>query len=78
VRNAAEIQADLAIFRALLTQAGTNGIAEYSLDSGQGRQSVKRYTLKEIRQQIREYEGELQAALTGDGPVFITFDRGSL
>jgi hypothetical protein len=75
-RSAAAVQADLDLFYALRTKAATDGIAEYAFDSGQGRQSVKRYTLAEIRQTIRDLEAELIEASGDSGPTFITFDRG--
>lgn len=77
-RPLSDIQADLDAFYALRRQAATSGgIAEYSIDTGQGRQSTKRYTLKEITAVIRDLEAEANEAQTSGGPVFINFDRRS-
>ena len=74
-RPADQIQLDLDAFYTLRRNAALNGgIAEYSMDTGQGRQSVKRLTLSEINATIRQLEGELNEAQNG-GPVFLTFDR---
>lgn len=62
VRPIAEIEADITLFEGLRTQAGTHGIAEYSIDSGQGRQSTKRITLAEIRQTLIDLNEELAEA----------------
>jgi hypothetical protein len=73
-----DIESDLAAFRALRTKAAiSGGIAEYSVDSGQGRQSVRRVTLSEINVTLRVLEAELLDAQTDGGPLSITFDRGA-
>jgi len=78
-RSATEVQLDLDAFYTLRRTAATNGgIAEYSIDSGQGRQSTKRYSLKEINDTIRQLESELLEATTDGGPTFVTFDRGGM
>lgn len=73
-RTVAAIQADLDLYHALLTSAGSTGIAEYTLDSGQGRQTVKRYTLAEIREAIRYFEDEL-LEVSDDGVVSMVYKR---
>lgn len=76
-RSAADIESDLAAFYALRVQAATRGFAEYTFDSGQGRQSAKSFTLSEINQTIRTLEAELLDAQSGGGgPGRIVFDRG--
>lgn len=74
----ADIQLDLDAFYALRRQAALNGgIAEYSVDSGQGRHSVKQITLGEINATIRQLEGELNGADSETtGPTSARFDRG--
>ena len=74
-RSADEIQLEIDAWNAALLQMATNGgIAEYSMDTGQGRQSVKRMSVSEIQARIRQLESELNEAQNG-GPVFLTFDR---
>lgn len=69
-RSVTAIQSDLDAFYALRTQAATNGgIAEYQIDSGQGRQSVKRITLGEINSTIKALNEELAEA-SGDFSSF--------
>ncbi len=68
-RSATDIQLDLDTFHALRRTCGTTGIAEYTVESGQGRQSTKRYTLKEINDTIRQLEAELLDA-TNDGNTY--------
>lgn len=77
-RASTEIQLDLDAFYSLRRQAATNGgIAEYSMDSGQGRHSVKQITLGEINATIRQLEGELNSAdAETSGPTSARFDRG--
>ena len=69
MRSATDIQLDLDAFYALRRTVGTNGIAEYSVDSGQGRQTVKRLTLSEINTTIRQLEAELIDA-SSDGNTY--------
>jgi len=73
-RSATEIQLDLTAAYAA-RRASLSGGEEYSIDSGQGRQSVKR-PLASINATIRELEAELLEAESGGGPVLITMDRG--
>ena len=76
-RSADEIQLEIDAWNAALLQMATNGgIAEYSMDTGQGRQSVKRLTLSEINATIRQLEGELNDSTSGT--MFVTFDRGPM
>lgn len=60
MRSSEEIQADLTAAysaRRLALQA-----QEYGIDSGQGRQNVKRANLSDINKTIRDLEAELSAA----------------
>ena len=67
MRTPADIQLDLDAFFALRRTAAISGIAEYSMDTGQGRQTVRRLTLGEINQTIRMLESEaLDATYTGN------------
>ena len=77
-RTVDAVQADLTAFYSLRSQAAANGgIAEYSMDTGQGRQSVRRITLPDINATIRQLEAELLDAQSDGGPTIITFDRGA-
>lgn len=58
-RSVTEIQADLTAHYAARSRALTPG---YSLDTGQGRQSVTPINLSEINKSIRFLESELAAA----------------
>ncbi|MBL8966886.1 MAG: hypothetical protein JNG85_07750 [Spirochaetaceae bacterium] len=76
-RAASAIQADLDGLCAMRSAAIANGgIYEYSIDSGQGRQSVKRMTLLEIGKAIRELEAELLDASDTGNTFPVRFDRG--
>ena len=67
MRSPADIQLDLDAFHDLRRTAAISGIAEYSMDTGQGRQTVRRLTLSEINQTIRMLEAEaLDASSTGN------------
>ena len=74
-RSYADVQADLtaayAARRACLLGAS------YSLDTGQGRQTVTRANLTEISHLIQALEAELQEAELGANPL-ITFERDSV
>ena len=59
-RTAADIQADLDAAYAARRTALT--AQEYRLDTGQGRQEVKRANLAEINKLIRDLENELETA----------------
>ena len=76
-RPVAAIQADLDSLDAMRTAAIANGgIYEYSKDSGQGRQSVKRLDLLQIGKARRELEAELaDAQAEGTPPTSIGWDR---
>lgn len=73
-RAASAIQSDLDAFYALRTAAATNGgIAEYTVDTGQGSQRVRRFSLAEITQTIRDLEAEM---LQATGNTYVArFDR---
>lgn len=75
-RPAAEILVDLTAARA----ARLNALqaTKYTLNSGQGSQSVER-DLKEINATIRDLEAEYAEA-TGENPgvIFATGDRGAI
>jgi hypothetical protein len=76
MRAAAEIQADLTAAYESRRIALTS--QEYSLDTGQGRQQVKRASLRDINQMIRDLELELdqaQAAESGAGIIAGNFRR---
>lgn len=66
-RPIAEIQADLAEARAAL-RAALKG-QSYSLNTGQGTQTVTRASLRDIRALIAELERELQDAQDPGGGV---------
>jgi hypothetical protein len=74
-RSYADVQAELtaaysARRAALLGQS-------YSLDTGQGRQTVTRANLTEINRTIQGLEAELDEATNGANPS-ITFERDSV
>lgn len=74
-RTATEIQADLTAARAARLKALE--ATSYSLDSGQGRQTVTR-NLAEINKTIRFLEDELasvDADASGDGVLSMTYRR---
>lgn len=72
-RDAAAIQADLDLAYTA-RRAALQGGEGYSIDSGQGRQSVQR-PLSSINATIRELEAELLEATTDGAPVRLVFDR---
>jgi hypothetical protein len=75
-RTVAAIEADLALFRGLRTTAATNGgRAEYSLDSGQGRMSVRMASPGQLTQTIRDLEAELVEAGNSGGAVTMSWGR---
>lgn len=65
-RTSAEIQADLTILYSARTAAAMG--QSYTLDTGQGRQSVTRANLTEINRAIQQLEAELQEAELGANP----------
>lgn len=71
-RTVTEIQADLVIARAARVKA--LDAEEYSIDTGQGRQSVRR-SLPNIERTIRSLEAELLEAQSDGGPIVVTMDR---
>lgn len=74
-RSAAAVQADIDALCAMRTAAiAAGGIYEYQIDSGQGRQTVKRMTVLEIGRAIRDLEAELLDASGNTFPVRL--DRG--
>ncbi len=76
-RSAAAIQSDLDGLYAMRSAAIANGgIYEYSMDSGQGRQSVKRMTLLDINHAIRDLEAEQLDASDSSNSFPARFVRG--
>jgi hypothetical protein len=61
MRTVTDIQADLDA--AIAARRTALSAQEYSLDTGQGRQSVKRANLSDINKTIRELELELESAI---------------
>ena len=74
-RDALDIQADLTILYAARIAAATG--QSYTLDTGQGRQSVTRADLATINATIATLESELSEAEVGPNPS-ITFERESV
>jgi len=75
VRSVIDIQADLVA--AYSSRRSAMQASEYGLETGQGKQSVKR-DLPGLNKTIRNLEAELSEA-TGESGVFaMGFDRGSL
>lgn len=64
MRSPEEIALDLANARAALTAALT--AQSYSIDTGQGKQSVTRASLKDLRAMVRDLENELAAVDAGN------------
>lgn len=60
MRATSEIQADLTA--AYASRRTALQAQEYGIDSGQGRQNVKRANLQEINKTIRDLESELTAS----------------
>lgn len=77
MRSAAAIQADLdSLYAARSVAIANGGIVEYSRDSGQGRQSVKRMSILELNRAIRDLEAELADAQDeGRAPTSLGWDR---
>jgi hypothetical protein len=73
-RSAVAIQADLDAFYAARRTVALG--ASYSLDTGQGRQTVTRANLTEINHTIQILETELAEATDGANPG-ISFERYS-
>ena len=73
-RSVAEIQADLTAAYASRTAAMS--AQSYTLDTGQGRQTVERASLSDINKTIRELTQELEDA-TEPGILAGNFDRGA-
>jgi hypothetical protein len=71
-RSAAQIQIVLDAFYA--AQLGLATHQSYSLDTGQGRQTVTRANLTEINRTIAELEAEL-ADLNSGGITFLSLGR---
>jgi hypothetical protein len=72
-RTSAEIQADLTLLYAARTAAATG--QSYTLDTGQGRQSVTRANLTEINRAIQQLEADLEEITLGPSPG-LNFQRG--
>jgi hypothetical protein len=70
-RTSAQIQTELTLAYAARTAALLG--QEYTLDTGQGRQSVTRANLTEINRTIQELEAELAEA--GGAITHLEFDR---
>jgi hypothetical protein len=64
MRTSADIQADLDA--AIASRRTTLQAKSYSLDTGQGKQSVERADLGEINKTIRELQAELRQALADE------------
>jgi hypothetical protein len=71
MRNPTEIQADLDA--AYASRRKALDVEEYTIDSGQGRQTVRR-SLVNIERTIRVLESELNES-TNSGPVFLQLAR---
>lgn len=76
-RPSSEIQEDLTA--AYASRRTALQAQEYGIDSGQGRQNVKRANLQEINKTIRDLESELSTALDsesgGSGIIAANFQR---
>ena len=72
MRDATAIQADLTAAYSARTAALLG--QSYSLDTGQGRQTVTRANLTEINRTIQSLEAELDEATNGANPG-VSFDR---
>lgn len=73
VRTSTEIQADIIEARAALRAAMS--AQSYTLDTGQGKQTVTRANIKDLRAYIRDLEQELEDT-TEPGILAGNFDRG--
>ena len=73
-RSVTEIQADLTATRAAISAALS--AQSYTLDTGQGRQTVERANLKELRAYLKELEQELEDT-SEPGILAGNFDRGA-
>lgn len=71
-RSVTDIQTDLTNARAGL--AAAMSAQSYTLDTGQGKQTVTRASIKELRSLIKELEQELEDA-TEPGILAGNFDR---
>ncbi|MGE4544208.1 MAG: hypothetical protein AB7D06_08865 [Pedobacter sp.] len=45
-----------------------SGVAEYTIDVGGGRRTVRRRDLAEVRQALQYYQGQRVQLATGSGP----------
>lgn len=72
-RTLTEIQADITEARAALRAAMS--AQSYTLDTGQGKQTVTRANIKDLRAYIRDLEQELEDT-TEPGILVGNFDRG--
>ena len=73
MRDPAEIQNDLDAARVALRSAMT--AQSYSLDTGQGKQSVTRANIPDLQSLIRDLENELEDAIGSGGNFFATLER---
>ena len=60
MRSAADIQADLDV--AYAARRTAMSAQSYSIDSGQGKQTVERASLSDIQKMIRDLQAELEQA----------------
>jgi hypothetical protein len=74
MRSAVDIQADLEIFYSARRAVALS--ASYTLDTGQGRQSVTRADLASINATIASLESELSDLDGSDTPI--SFERDSV
>jgi hypothetical protein len=73
MRDPALIQSDLDAARVALRSAMT--AQSYSLDSGQGKQSVTRASIGDLQGVIRDLENELEDASGSGGNFSATMER---
>lgn len=74
-RTSTEIQTDITAVRAGIL-AVVSGAQSYTLDTGQGKQTVTRASIKDLRFYLRELEQELEDS-TEPGILAGNFDRGA-
>jgi hypothetical protein len=73
MRDQSDIQSDLDAARAALRSAMT--AQSYSLDSGQGKQSVTRANVGDLQAVIRDLENELEDSTGAGGNFTATLER---
>lgn len=67
--TAAELDAQIAVYKAALTALAT--AAEYTMDFGGQRQTVRKADLPEIRKTLEWLQGQRVTMTTGGGPQII-------